>query len=76
MGIIENIVVSDQTMQQLERAARDHGRTIAQEAALRLEDHRSVVSCDDLIAGMKVLRASLPPQRTDALTLLREDRER
>lgn len=76
MGLIEKIMVSEQTLQHLARAAREHGRTVEQEAAMRLEEHREPMSRDDLIAGMQTLRASLPDQKTDSLTLLREDRDR
>jgi hypothetical protein len=37
MGIIEKVIVSDETMQQLEAAAKLHGVSIEQEAARRIE---------------------------------------
>ena len=37
MGVIEKIVVSDQTMRQLERDAKLHGLTLAEEVARRVE---------------------------------------
>lgn len=76
MGIIEKIVVSDETLRQLEQEARQHGRTVAQEAAVRIEGPRTKESRENLIARMKAFRESLPPQKTDSLTLLREDRDR
>ncbi|MBL8591620.1 MAG: hypothetical protein JNK01_02965 [Devosia sp.] len=76
MGVIEKIVVSDQTMRQLEQDAKLHGLTLAEEVARRVE----LVPVDrpsreELLARMKALRDSLPPQKTDSLTLLREDRD-
>lgn len=76
MGIIEKILVSDQTLLQLQQAAREHGRTVAQEAAARLEGALEDVSREELIARMRALRESLPVQTTDSLALLREDRGR
>lgn len=76
MGIIEKIVVSDETMRQLEQDARLRGLTIEQEAARRIEDGLGLPSREELIARSRALRASLPPQTTDSLTLLREDRDR
>jgi hypothetical protein len=76
MGVIERIVVSDTTLLQLEQAAREHGRTVAQEAALRLEGEHEGSSRDELISRMRALRNSLPPQTSDSLALLREDRDR
>lgn len=75
MGVIEKIVVSDQAMRQLEQDAKLHGLTLAEVVARRVE----VVSAprpsrEELLARMKSLRDSLPPQKTDSLTLLREDR--
>jgi len=74
MGIIEKIVVSDDTLRQLEHDARLHGRTLPEEVAARIEGAPAQMSRDQLIARMKALRDSLPPQKTDSLTLLREDR--
>lgn len=77
MGIIERIAVSDATLARLEQDAVAHGRTVAEEAAARIEESRlSQESREDLIARMRALRNSLPPQTTDSLTLLREDRWR
>lgn len=75
MGVIEKIVVSDHTMRQLEQDARLHGLTLAEEVARRVEvAPASRPSREELLARMKALRDSLPPQKTDSLTLLREDR--
>jgi hypothetical protein len=76
MGVIEKIVVSDETMQQLQRAAATHGRTVAEEVASRIETPLSKETREELIARMRKFRESLPPQTTDSLTLLREDRDR
>ena len=76
MGIIEKIVVSDETLRQLQEAATAHGRTVEQEAARRIEGETPTreATRDELLARMKALRDSMPPQTTDSLTLLREDR--
>jgi hypothetical protein len=76
LGVIEKIVVSDETMQQLQRAAAAHGRTVAEEVASRIETPLSKETREELIARMRNFRESLPPQTTDSLTLLREDRDR
>jgi hypothetical protein len=76
MGIIEKIVVSDETLRQLQEAAATHGRTVAEEVAIRIEAPVEDISRRELIARMRAFRASLPPQKTDSLTLLREDRDR
>lgn len=74
MGIIEKIVVSDETLRTLEQDALAHGRSVAEEVAARIEGSKGTVSRDNLIARMRAFRDSLPPQTTDSLTLLREDR--
>jgi hypothetical protein len=74
MGIIEKIVVSDETLKQLEQDASQHGRTVAEEVAARIEVTVEDVSREALIARMRAFRNSLPPQTTDSLALLREDR--
>jgi hypothetical protein len=74
MGIIEKIVVSDEALRLLEEAAAAHGRTVAEEVASRVEPSVREESREELIAKMRALAESLPPQKTDSLTLLREDR--
>jgi hypothetical protein len=76
MGIIEKIVVSDEALRGLEQDARRHGRTIAEEAARRIESDRPPVRREELLGRMRAFRASLLPQTTDSLALLREDRDR
>ncbi|MDB5540728.1 MAG: hypothetical protein JWQ89_2455 [Devosia sp.] len=76
MGIIEKVVVSDETMRQLEQAARLHGLTVEQEAARRIETVAQRPTREELLERSRALRASMPPQTTDSLTLLREDRDR
>ena len=76
MGIIEKIVVSDETLRALEEDARRHGHSIAEEAAQRIEGVARVGSREGLVARLRAFRASLPPQSTDSLALLREDRAR
>ena len=75
MGIIEKVIVSDETLRQLEAAARRHGWTVSEEVARRIEAMpEESLSREDLIARMRSMADSLPPQTTDSLTLLREDR--
>ncbi len=74
MGIIEKIEVSDATLRQLERDALAHGRSVAEEAAARIETPSPDVPRSELLARMRAFRDSLAPQTTDSLTLLREDR--
>ena len=76
MGIIEKVIVSDETMRQLEAAARLNGVTIEQEAARRIEGAPARPTREELLARSRALRASMPPQTTDSLQLLREDRDR
>lgn len=76
MGIIERIVVSDETMKRLEEDARRRGTTIEREAADRIENEVSPPSRDEMIARLRAFRDSLPPQTSDSLTLLREGRDR
>lgn len=75
MGVIEKIVVSDETLRQLEQDARLHGLTVAEEVARRVEALAHEETREELIARMRAFRKSLPPQTTDSLTLLREDRD-
>jgi hypothetical protein len=74
MGVIEKIIVSDETLKQLERDAMAHGRSLAEEVAARIEGAQSGASREELIERMRRFRESLPPQTSDSLTLLREDR--
>lgn len=76
MGIIEKIVVSDETLRGLEADARVHGRTVEQEAAHRIEVQHKSLDREALIERARTFRELLPPQTTDSLTLLREDRDR
>ena len=77
MGIIEKIVLDDTTMRSVEALAKDAGKTVDDEIVelvrlgLLASEHRQA-----LIARARQLRESLPPQTTDSLTLLREDRDR
>jgi len=75
LGIIEKVIVNDETLQQLEQDAKKHGLTIAQEVARRIEGRPPrEIEREELLARMKALRDSMPPQTTDSLELLREDR--
>ena len=76
MGIIEKIVVRDESLKTLQQDALRHGNSIAEEAARRIEGDQASTERGDLIARMRAFRASLPRQSTDSLTLLREDRDR
>ena len=77
MGIIEKIVVDDTTLHAIEARAKDTGKSVDDEAAelIRL-GLQAVESRDALVARARAFRDSLPPQKTDSLTLLREDRWR
>ena len=75
MGVIEKIGVSDETLRQLEQDARSHGLTVAEEVARRVEAPVHEETREELIERMRAFRKSLPPQTTDSLTLLREDRD-
>lgn len=75
MGIVERIVLDDATMRAVEVRARDAGTTIDNELAelIRL-GLQAAEGREALIARMREFRDTLPPQTTDSLTLLREDR--
>lgn len=74
MGIIEKIIVSDETLERLEKDAMANGRSVAEEVPARIEAPLAELSRDQLIERMRAFRDSLPPQTTDSLTLLRDDR--
>ncbi|MBI4921759.1 MAG: hypothetical protein HY834_08415 [Devosia nanyangense] len=76
MGVIEKVIVSDETLRRLEDEARRNGHTVAQEAALRIENEASRPSREEMLERLRAFRESLPAQTTDSLTLLREDRDR
>jgi hypothetical protein len=76
MGIIEKIVVRDETLRRLQQDASAHGRSVAEEVAARIEGAPVDVSRAELVERARAFRESLPPQTTDSLTLLREDRDR
>lgn len=77
MGIIEKIVLDDETLKAVQQRARGTGHSVDDEVvelvrlALRVEAART-----SLIERSRALRASMPVQTTDSLTLLREDRDR
>ena len=77
MGIIEKIVLDDGTLKGVELGAKGTGHSVDDEVAdlvrlaLKVESTRA-----SLIERSRTLRASMPPQTTDSLTLLREDRDR
>lgn len=77
MGIVEKIVLDDATMRAIQDRAKDAGTTIDDEVAelVRL-GLQAVESQEALVARARLFRESLPPQTTDSLTLLREDRDR
>lgn len=77
MGVIEKIAVDDVTMHAIEARAKDAGKSVDDEAAelIRL-GLQAAESREALIARARAFRESLPPQTTDSLTLLREDRWR
>lgn len=77
MGIVEKIELDDATMRIIEDRAKEAGKSMDDELAelIRL-GLQAVDSRDALVARARALRESLPPQTTDSLTLLREDRWR
>jgi plasmid stability protein len=84
MGIAmdNEIVISDlepETVEALERQARLHGHSVDQEVKHILRQGVTTPIQKNRAAQVEELRAfraSLPPQKTDSLTLLREDRDR
>jgi len=70
--------VERDVVEALEQQAREHGHTFDQEVSTILRNSVSHAKPDRtaLIERSRALRASLPPQKTDSLTLLREDRDR
>ena len=77
MGIIEKLTLDDVTMNALEARARQSGVTISEEAAdlLRAGLHAAEAR-QALVERSRALRAAIPRQTTDSLSLLREDRDR
>lgn len=77
MGIVEKIELDDATIQAIEARAKESGKSVDGEAAelIRL-GLQAVASRQTLIERARAFRESLPPQSTDSLTLLREDRWR
>jgi hypothetical protein len=77
MGIVEKILLDDVTMRAIELRAKDAGKTLDDEAAELIKlGLQAAESREALIARARAFRDSLPPQSTDSLTLLREDRWR
>jgi hypothetical protein len=78
MGIIERIIVDDETMRRLEQTAREHGRSVAEEAAQRLEANAKPVSRAEIVARLERTAAMTPKgvKQTDSTILVREDRDR
>jgi len=77
LGIVEKIVLDDETLMAVQERAQCTGHSIDGEVAglvrlaLQVEAARA-----SLIKRSRVLRASMPVQTTDSLTFLREDRDR
>jgi hypothetical protein len=78
MGIIEKVVVTDETMRALEADARRNGRTVAQEAAERLNAEGVRPSRGEILARIDAVAAMTPKavKQTDSTILIREDRDR
>lgn len=78
MGIIEKIVVSDETLAKLRDDARRHGRTVEEEAADRIETAHGRLSRTEIIARLDRTAAMTPKgvKQTDSTILVREDRDR
>jgi len=77
MGIVEKIELDDATLRAIEARAKDSGKSLDDEAAelIRL-GLQAIESRQALLERARAFRESLPPQTTDSLTLLREDRWR
>lgn len=77
MGMVEKIELDDVTMRAIEIRAKDAGKSVDDEAAelIRL-GLQAAESRKALVERARAFRESLPPQKTDSLTLLREDRWR
>lgn len=77
MGIVEKIELDDVTMRAIEIRAKDAGKSVDDEAVelIRL-GLQAAESRKALVERARAFRESLPPQKTDSLTLLREDRWR
>lgn len=78
MGIIEKISVDDATMAKLEHSARQHGRSLEEEAAEALRRSTGGLSRAEIVERLDAVAAMTPaavPQ-TDSTLLVREDRDR
>ena len=77
MGIIQKIVVDDQTMERVEESAKRNGRSTEEEAAELL---RQVArpSRAEIVERLKAVAAMTPKgvEQTDSTILIREDRDR
>ena len=71
------VELDDETMTAVRRQAEAHGRDVAEEvqAIVRRNVVGGHAAPDRSALGAK-LRSTLPPQSSDSLTLLREDRQR
>jgi plasmid stability protein len=77
MGIIEKIVVSDETLDQLKHDAKRHGRSVEEEAAERLSVPKRpsrAEMIDRLEQTAALLTLDVP--QTDSTLLIRADRDR
>lgn len=78
MGIIEKIVVSDETFARLAENAKKHGRSVADEAADALRLAIAELSRQEIVARLDAVAAMTPRgvRQTDSTLLVREDRDR
>jgi plasmid stability protein len=73
------IDLGPELMHELERRAREHGHDVADEVVDIVRGSvtgGTAAGRDALLAELRAFRSSLPPQTTDSLSLLREDRNR
>jgi len=77
VGVAEKVVLDDATLRTIEDPAKDAGKTIDDEVVelVRL-GLLAAESRQALMTRARLFRESLPPQTTDSLTLLRENRDR
>lgn len=78
MGIIEKIVIDDATLDRLSANAERHGRTLAEEAAIALQDRLGAMSRAEFLKRADAIAAMTPEHvvQTDSTLLAREDRDR
>ncbi|HNT33799.1 MAG TPA: TraY domain-containing protein [bacterium] len=67
--------LDEKTVARLKKRAKANGRSLQAEAKRILEESSTVFDIDRIREDLARLRASLPPQTTDSVDLIREDRD-